>query len=103
MAKLSRANFQDGTDSGLLTFHCPGCGYGHAFRVAPNPKHPSDPVWDWNGSMDNPTFSPSLLVNIRGESPSPRCHLFCRDGKLQFLGDCTHDLAGQTVEMPEEA
>jgi hypothetical protein len=23
------------------------------------------------------------------------------DGKIQFLGDCHHKLAGQTVELPE--
>jgi len=29
------------------------------------------------------------------------CHSFIRDGKIQFLGDCTHALAGQTVDLPE--
>ena len=101
MAKLLRMALSDGTDAGLLTFHCPGCEYGHAFRIAPNPKYPSDPVWAWNGSMDRPTFTPSLVVDVRGEKPI-RCHLFCRDGQLQFLNDCTHKLAGQTVAMLEE-
>jgi hypothetical protein len=30
------------------------------------------------------------------------CHSFVTDGKIQFLGDCTHALAGQTVELPEQ-
>jgi hypothetical protein len=29
------------------------------------------------------------------------CHLFLTDGRLQYLGDCTHALAGQTVPLPE--
>ena len=29
------------------------------------------------------------------------CHHFIRDGKIQFLGDCTHALRGQTVDLPD--
>ena len=29
------------------------------------------------------------------------CHSFVTDGRIQFLGDCTHSLAGQTVDLPE--
>jgi hypothetical protein len=29
------------------------------------------------------------------------CHSFVTDGRIQFLGDCTHALAGQTVDLPE--
>ena len=29
------------------------------------------------------------------------CHSFIRDGRIQFLGDCTHHLAGQTVDLPD--
>ena len=29
------------------------------------------------------------------------CHSFVTDGRIQFLGDCTHKLAGQTVNIPE--
>ncbi len=27
------------------------------------------------------------------------CHSFVTDGQIQFLGDCTHKLAGQTVPL----
>ena len=27
--------------------------------------------------------------------------IFVTDGKIQFLGDCTHALAGQTVDLPD--
>lgn len=30
-----------------------------------------------------------------------RCHTFITDGKVQFLSDCTHALAGQTLDLPE--
>ena len=29
------------------------------------------------------------------------CHTFVTDGRIQFLGDCTHALAGQTVDLPD--
>ena len=30
-----------------------------------------------------------------------RCHSFVRDGKIRFLADSYHELAGQTVDLPE--
>lgn len=74
----------------VLFFHCPGCHCAHGYHV---------PQWEWNGSMDVPTFKPSLLCN--GHDPKTCCHLFVTDGKIQFQSDCHHALAGQTVEMPE--
>lgn len=74
----------------LLVFHCPGCGYDHAFEV---------PRWKWNGSLDRPTFKPSLLCNK--DHPSSRCHSFVTDGNIRFLPDCFHKLRSTTVEIPE--
>jgi hypothetical protein len=65
-------------------FICPGCKKAHAF----------DERWDFNGDYEKPTFSPSLLCTGR-----KRCHSFVRDGNIQFLSDCDHDLAGQTVPI----
>ena len=78
----------------LYVFHCPGCEYGHPFEV----DAPDGAGWNWNGSLDRPTFTPSLLVNHGSES---QCHSFVTDGKIQFLGDCRHKLAGQTVDLPD--
>ena len=52
--------------------------------------------------MDSPTFTPSIFVN-RGEvnPTAPACHSFVTDGKIQFLGDCSHSMAGTTVEIPD--
>jgi hypothetical protein len=76
------------------SFQCPGCGYAHWVRV----KCPR-PCWTWNGDVERPTISPSLLVN--GHSSDHRCHSFITDGKIQFLDDCWHELKGQTVEIPD--
>ncbi|NMZ72988.1 hypothetical protein HBO32_07745 [Pseudomonas nitroreducens] len=82
-----------------LFFLCPGCSMLHGVRVGPGSQHPR---WDWNGDVNKPTFSPSILVTYWwGEQREDRrCHSFVRDGRIEFLSDCTHALAGQTVDLP---
>jgi hypothetical protein len=29
------------------------------------------------------------------------CHSFVRNGKIEYLSDCTHNLAGKTVDIPK--
>jgi hypothetical protein len=89
-------------EDGKIAFDCPGCGMQHAVTVE---RGATGPCWGWNGSMDLPTFTPSILVRWDfGPERTPKvCHSFVTDGRIQFLGDCTHALAGQTVDLPEVA
>lgn len=100
-------------EGGMVAFWCPGCDGAHAIHVE-GPK-----AWGFNGNYDLPTFTPSVLVTgetwtppVTAEnmdewkrSPWPQtkvssvCHSFVRDGRIQFLGDCTHALSGQTVAL----
>lgn len=92
-------------EGGYLLFHCPGCESAHMVRVA-SPGVPGG--WTFNGDHDRPTFSPSVLVTYNGSdagqdgAPPAICHSFVTDGQIQFLGDCTHALAGQTVPLTAE-
>ncbi len=66
---------------------CQGCVQMHPFRVWVSPEFQAQqkrhdgsdwPTWEWNGSLDNPTFSPSLLVHdvvhlCEGEHDYPEC------------------------------
>lgn len=86
----------------------------------------SRPVWQFNGDLERPTLAPSILLRrghycntpaVPGDCacdfqerypdepplkwPCVICHSFVRDGRIQFLPDCTHALAGQTVDLPE--
>lgn len=97
MAKLIEIQAVDGGKS--LMFFCPGCQYYHHFHIEKGPLWDGQPIWTWNGDMDKPTFSPSLGINMR--MPEHRCHLFLREGKIQFLADSHHSLAGQSVDLPE--
>lgn len=79
----------------LYVFHCPGCKSSHPYEVGA----PNGTGWTWNGSMEKPTFSPSLLV--WASRPEARCHLYMVDGQIRFQPDCYHELAGKTVEAPD--
>ncbi|MGA4552393.1 DUF6527 family protein [Methylorubrum aminovorans] len=88
---------------GRLLFWCPGCDGAHAVNVG----HGPGPRWGFNGNDERPTFTPSVLVRYDGAdagkdgAPPAVCHSFVTDGRIQFLGDCTHALAGQTVPLPD--
>lgn len=97
-------------------FFCPGCQEHHGVWTEKS-NELTGAKWHWNGSLDKPTFSPSILVRgtvpitdeqrtriMAGERIEPTarvCHSFVREGQIQFLGDCTHALAGQTLDLPE--
>lgn len=88
------------TDDGSLSFNCPGCEYPHVIAVSM--VGGGSGVWKWDGNPEFPTLQPSLLCSTPGDAEfeiaPTRCHLFVVAGKIQFLGDCTHALAGQTVD-----
>ena len=78
-----------------LIFMCPGCGCGHGIRT----RGPA-PVWTFNENFERPTIQPSVLASVSADA-AHRCHSYVTDGKIQFLNDCGHALAGQTVDLPE--
>jgi hypothetical protein len=80
------------------TFKCPGCGYHHTPWTE---AFEDQSVWGFNGDVDAPTFTPSILFRTGNSQGPVVCHSFVTDGKIQFLSDCTHNLAGKTVELPE--
>ncbi len=73
------------------TFLCPGCKYDHTFYVQ------GDVTWKFDGNMESPTIHPSLLCDA--STPERRCHLWVKNGQIQFLQDCHHELKGQIVPM----
>ncbi|WP_336152118.1 DUF6527 family protein [Acinetobacter sp. 99] len=78
----------------IYFIECPGCKYLHPLHVGEQHKV----RWEFDGNLERPTFSPSLLVN---GGHANQCHSFIRDGQIQFLSDCHHELAGKTVDLPE--
>ena len=91
LMKFKRINSENNFEEYM--FFCPGCGYYHWVRVSGD-----HPCWMWNGDVSSPTISPSLLVN---QNTDQCCHSFITDGKMQYLGDCSHNYKGQTLEIPD--
>ena len=89
---MNRVADSKGTDLGLhWWFWCPGCDELHAYTT---------PRWTRTGTDAKPTFAPSLLCTWGADNPA-RCHLFLREGVLEFLNDSTHALGGSKVPLPE--
>lgn len=70
------------------------------------------PHWDFNGDFEAPVFGPSVLhrwEEYTGKDTPPIQHvnhsfIGCNGappGFIVYLGDCTHALKGQVVEMPQ--
>lgn len=99
----------DGNDPGSrLWMWCPACEDAHCIGLG------LPGSWTWDGNAAAPTISPSIKVSgVQWEpsysfhKPNHRvapgdpivCHSFVRAGRWEFLSDCTHVLAGQTVPM----
>jgi hypothetical protein len=61
-----------------------------------------DPVrWNWNGDIEKPTLSPSILQTAGPDGHKDICHCFVRDGVIEFCGDCTHSLTGKSMPLPD--
>jgi hypothetical protein len=93
-------------------FYCEGCKQNHTVNEG----------WTFNGDYERPTITPSILVRsghymeghagdscwctYNAEHPDQTdpfrcgvCHSFVTDGKIQYLSDCSHEFAGQTIDL----
>lgn len=75
---------------------CPACDDLHMLPVGGDVP-PGKPQWEFNGNLEAPTLSPSLLTRMGNQV----CHSFLRNGIWEFLSDCTHAFAGQNTPSPE--
>ena len=103
-AQLRRVN-DHGVTYEALRFCCPGCAEMHSnsgLHILPvNTNGSKSPSWDWDGNLDAPTLSPSILTRSHGINGETICHSFLRAGVFEFLSDSTHAFAGQQVPMPD--
>jgi len=76
-------------------FHCPACGFSHWFKIG------GQPSWTWNEDFNKPTIKPSIKAygGVKGGEGYFVCHSFVTDGRIKYLNDCTHDKAGQTLDL----
>jgi hypothetical protein len=102
-----------------LGWWCLGCENIHWVRVAGDGNN-----WEFNGDLERPTFKPSVLIRSGHYAPFHKpgedcwctfnakhpdrtsfrcviCHTHVIDGRVQYLLDCSHELAGRTIELPD--
>lgn len=104
MAKLRVWEHEKGIS---YSFRCPACQITHGFVVSTDAMLRG---WDFNGDIERPTVWPDISGacprrdsdgRFIYEPPWVHCHLFLRDGILEFWPDCSHALAGQSVPLPD--
>lgn len=104
-----------------LVFYCMGCKARHQIYLDGNGAR-----WSWDGNAEEPTFSPSVLVESIRHDLTPaqweeydticsqqgmaaamnhpvygwRCHTFIRGGYIEYLDDCSHTLRGRHKMQP---
>jgi hypothetical protein len=76
-------------------FWCPACKCAHFFQTTGYPD------WKLTGSMLNPTITPSIRVQGYSEVLQKNyvCHSVITGGIIEYMGDCTHELAGKEIQM----
>jgi len=106
---------------GQIAHYCPACDELHYFAVDEPFKNGAR--WEYNGDPLKPSFSPSMLVRTghfvpghetkecwcsyeeRFGEPAPFgcgiCHYFLKNGRIEYLTDSTHKLAGMRVALVE--
>ena len=108
LAPMKLKRWKDGDRSAGYSYWCQGCESHHTVRTQ---SSVGGSVWGFNDNLERPTFNPSVLVRYEAvpnadpvqfpEWLNERiCHTFITDGMVQFLSDCTHALAGQTLPLP---
>jgi hypothetical protein len=83
-------NYITPSDDGTYSFYCPGCKHSHGVNDR------------WKIDLNTNTIHPSVLVRTPRPKGEKRCHSWVRNGSIEYLGDCTHELAGKTVPMEVE-
>lgn len=101
MKSMIRHVDDHGKQYDCLAFVCPGCIEmvgGTGLHMLPVNTDIKTPAWGWDGSLDEPTLTPSILT---GKGTPKICHSFLTGGVFTFLGDCNHSLANTSVPIPD--
>lgn len=107
MSQVS-SKLRRGTDG---YFHyCPACKEAHRLPDS----------WQFNGNLEVPTFTPSFrhegfitekdstgkwtgawVRDGNGNTIPFVCHYIITNGQISYCGDCTHEMRGQVIPLPD--
>lgn len=82
---------------GMYLHWCQACKCGHIY----NTLREGGPNWTFNGNIEKPSFTPSMLIYDPLPDGGRRtiCHYFVTDGEIIYQPDCPHALAGQKLPL----
>jgi hypothetical protein len=96
-------------EGGCIAYWCPGCQCAHVMLL--KTVFTKGPHWTFNYNPFLPTFTPSFHETysepVDWDNPDgpkverSQCHCIVTDGKIQYLSDCEHELAGKLIELPD--
>lgn len=98
---VKRYGFAALQDDALYAHWCPACKTMHDFSV--DQPFRNGARWVFDGNVTAPTMTPSMNIRI-GPFPDGTmhtCHYFLTAGRILFLADCSHELKGTTVDLPD--
>lgn len=86
---------------------CPACEEMHVF--ATDKPNSQGAQWRFNNDANHPTFEPSMHIKINNKdhphhqpnAATTVCHYTLTAGILTYLMDCTHDMRGRKIYLPE--
>lgn len=94
--KIVRDSFRSGH---RYWFYCLGCKYAHSYLVGCGVLKQN-----WTYDPITVSFHPSLRLYYMHpvtQQEVTTCHLFVRNGQIEFCGDCPHDLKNQIVPLTD--
>ncbi|MEO7016286.1 MAG: hypothetical protein ABI067_07055 [Leifsonia sp.] len=77
--------------------HCLGCNDHIITTVGDKTK---SSLLVRTGKFVDPNYEEDEAL-VKAGLGSRNCHSFITDGKIKYLSDCNHHLAGQTIDLPK--
>lgn len=86
---------------GGILHHCPACNELHC--IAAGDAFRNGEKWEYDGDKAMPSFTPSMNIRVGPDEEGfvDVCHYWLRHGKIEYCGDCTHDLKSQIIALPD--
>lgn len=94
---MAKKFYNADADDRRLYFYCPGCECDHMIQIGDG----DGPRWSFDGNMESPTVTPSIRT-FNPVNNQTICHFYINHGQIQYLNDCKHRLAGQSVDMKDQ-
>lgn len=90
----------NGEKDARLAYYCSACEEEHDVNIlreaGMNDEHP---CWTFTGTLENPTLSPPVVIKENYNDKTTICHHHITNGQIIYADDCTHNWAGDTIDM----